>query len=85
MTCYRIFVADSGLFRDITGYTYVAEFADQKSAAFYVRHMFGKARYAGKDIIMKKVEADAVNPGEGDAEGVLLVNGEALPPDELTF
>ena len=81
-THYRIFISNKGLFQNSANYSFVAEFADQKLAAFYVQHMRGKKRYDGKDIIIREVTLPEIDPAEGRVEGVLTVTGEALPVDE---
>lgn len=84
-THYRIFIANSGLFTDSANYSFVAEFADQKLAAFYVQHMRNKKRYDGKDIIIKEVEIPDLDPAEGTVSGVVTGPGEALAVDEYEF
>ena len=77
--------SDKGLFQNSANYSFVAEFADQKLAAFYVQHMRGKKRYDGKDIIIREVTLPEIDPAEGRVDGVLTVTGEALPVDEYEF
>ena len=84
-THYRIFIANSGMFADSANYSFVAEFADQKLAAFYVQHMRNKKRYDGKDIIIKEVEVSDLEPTEGTVSGVVTGSGEALPIDKYEF
>ena len=85
MTHYRVFIANMGLFQDSANYSFVAEFADQKLAAFYIQHMRGKKRYIGKDIIVKEVEVEPVKAKDGKVGGVISVLGESLPVDEYEF
>ena len=82
---YRIFITNSGLFTDSATYSFVAEFADQKLAAFYVQHMRNKKRYDGKDIVIKEVEVPDLSPAEGSVSGVVTGAGEGLPIDEYEF
>ena len=84
-THYRIFIANSGLFCDSANYSFVAEFENQKLAAFYVQHMRSKKRYDGKDIIVKEVGSPEIDPAEGSVSGVVAETGEALPVDEYEF
>lgn len=85
MTVYRIFVAEMGGFRDSANYEFVADFANQKAASNYVTYMYGKSRYARKDIIIKKVSVPEVSAADGIVDGVLSAVGESLPVDEYTF
>ena len=39
MTHYRIFISNSGLYANSANYPFVAEFADQKRADFYIQYM----------------------------------------------
>ena len=82
---YRIFVAEMGGFRDSSKYEYVAEFADRKNAANYVQYMFGKKRYSGKDIIIKKIDSATIDSREGTVDGVISAIGEELPIAEYDF
>jgi len=79
MTLYRIFVSDMGGFRDSPTYRFVADFADQKIAANYVRYMRGKKRYEKQDIIIKEVPTGEIDSSAGVVAGVITVMGESLP------
>ena len=39
MTHYRIFISNSGLYANSANYPFVAEFADQKLADFYIQYI----------------------------------------------
>ena len=39
MTHYRIFISNSGLYANYANYPFVAEFADQKLADFYIQYI----------------------------------------------
>ena len=82
---YRIFVSVAGGFTDSSKYEFVAEFADQKVASFYVQYMFGKERYQGKDIIIKEVDVDGFDPKDGRVDGVVTSLGEELSVEEYDF
>ena len=47
---------------------------------FLIRHdsMFGKKRYAGKDVVVRKAADYEVDPGEGIIDGVVTALGEEL-------
>ncbi len=84
MTHYRIFVSDAGMFRHSEQYTYVAEFADQLLAKFYVKNMCNSGRFKGRDIIIKMVETE-VDPREGSVESAVSAAGEFLTVDGEVF
>ena len=85
MTHFRIFISEAGGFRDSSKYEFVAEFASQKIASNYIRYMFGKKRYGGKDIIIKAVDADSFDPKDGRVDGVISSIGEELHVEEYEF
>lgn len=85
MTVQRIFVAEMGDFRDSAKYRFVADFADQKTAAKYVSYMRGKKHYAKQDIIVKEVPVGAIDNADGAVVAVISVLGESLPVDEIDF
>lgn len=88
-THYRIFVADMGLFRESTNYTFIAEFESQKLTGNYIKYMRGKKRYSDKDIIVQEVYVKRTSFGEETAKGkvvsVITILGEELPVDEYEF
>ena len=81
---YQIFVADMGKFKDSSNYEFVAEFADQKLAQYYVHYLRKKKRFAKKDIIIKEVTDTNIDK-PGRIAGVITVLGEALPIEEYQF
>lgn len=81
----RIFITAVGGFRDSTKYEFVAEFADQEATTSYIRYMRGKQKFAGKDIIVKVIDGDGVNPNEGWVDGVITSLGEELRVEEFDF
>ena len=85
----RIFVCDMGKFRDSKNYRHIADFADDKTAGYYVRYMRDKKRYADKDIVVQEIIARKGMNGEtievGKILGVIAVTGESLPVGEYTF
>lgn len=85
MTVQRIFVADMGDFKDSSKYKFVADFADQKIAAKYVKYMRGKKRYEKQDIIVKEVPTGTTDSAEGNVVAVISVMGESLPVEEYEF
>lgn len=85
MNVQRIFVADMGDFKDSSKYKFVADFADQKIAAKYVKYMRGKKRYEKQDIIVKEVPTGTIDSAEGNVVAVISVMGESLPVEEYEF
>lgn len=82
---YRVFVAKMGGFRDSSKYEFVAEFVEQKAVVDYVRYIFGKDGYKGKDIIIKKIDSPSIDPRDGKVDGVISAIGEELPIHEYDF
>lgn len=85
MNCYRIFISEAGGFRDSSKYEYIAEFANPKAASNYVQYMYCKKDYKGKDIIIKAVDVNGVDPKDGRVDGVITSIGESLNVDEFEF
>ncbi len=85
MNCYRIFISESGGFRDSSKYKYIAEFANPKAASNYVQYMYCKKDYKGKDIIIMAVDVNGVDPKDGRVDGVITSIGESLNVDEFEF
>ena len=85
----RIYVSDTGKFRDSNYYQMVAEFKDSKVAGHYVDYMRGKKRYADKDIILQEITAKKLPHGEeisfNKIVGVIASTGESLPVNEFIF
>lgn len=82
---YRVFIADMGKFTEPDSYEFVAEFADGKTAGYYLKYMRGKARYAEKDIVIKEVPNDGKDPHEGKTVVACGVTGECFYPEEYNF
>ena len=88
---YRIYTAPMGEFADSSKYEFVADFANNKQASYYVTYMRGKKRYSDKDIIVREVtmRKKLINNDEdillGKIVGVITVMGESLPVDEYEF
>ena len=88
---YRIYTAPMGEFADSSKYEFVADFANNKQASYYVTYMRGKKRYSDKDIIVREVtmRKKRINNNEdillGKIVGVITVTGESLPVDEYEF
>ncbi len=74
-----------GDFKDSSKYKFVADFADQKIAAKYVKYMRGKKRYEKQDIIVKEVPTGTIDSAEGNVVAVISVMGESLPVEEYEF
>lgn len=82
---YRVYITDVGKFREPEEYEFVAEFAEEKLAGYYMRYMRGKAKYRRKDIIIKEVPDTDKDPREGKAQIACAVSGEYLRPEEWNF
>ena len=65
---YRIFVSDPGNYNIPNKCVFVAAFPERKAAVNYVQYMFGKKRYAGKDVLVRKDADYEVDPGEDQRE-----------------
>ena len=75
---YRIFVSAPGNYNTPDKCVFVAAFPERKAAVNYVQYMFGKKRYAGKDVVVRKAADYEVDPGEGIIDGVVTALGEEL-------
>ncbi len=85
----RVYISEKGHFRDFKYYTHIADFADNKTAGYYVRYMRDKKQFADKDIIIREIAAMDTSFGEeiryGRILGVIAVTGESLPIEEYNF
>ena len=82
---YRVYIADMGQFRDPKQYEFIAEFATEELAAYYMRYMRDKKRYSKKDIIIRETAASKLS--ERDEKSIIAcsVLGEYLLPEEWNF
>lgn len=83
-THIRIYLADTGKFRNSSDYEFIAEFADVDIANNYILYLRKKRRYAQKDIIVKEYSCEE-NAAEGKVTAVIAVTGECLPVEEYEF
>lgn len=82
---YRVYIADSGKFNKPDQYEFIAEFASQKLAEYYMNYMRGKQRYQKKDIIIREVPAPVIEKTGEKSVIACSVIGEYLQPGEWDF
>lgn len=74
-----------GKFKDPNKYEFIAEFAEEKLAGYYMKYMRGKEKYSKKDIIIKEVPDSPKDSQEGKSLVACSVLGEYLRPEEWDF
>ena len=82
---YRVYVADMGKFREPEKYEFIAEFASEKFAGYYMKYLRGKERFREKDIIIREVRAPKPDTKGEKSVVACAVTGEYLLPEEWNF